>query len=371
MKRATLVALSLCVGLLLVPQAVMAGPIIRSGDLVSVDAAQALKGDFYGLGSTVTLSGPAEHDVYLGGSSVTVNGLVAEDLVIAGGSVQVHSEIGDDLRVIGGEVTLGGEVKGDVVVVGGTFTVLSTAHVDGDILFFGGTLIVEGDVDGTIHGYAQTARINAAVRGDLMVTTSHALILSDQAHVTGNVSYTSPTELSRAQGAVIEGEVHRLDAASTPTEGSARGLVFAALGLLFLAASLFVLVRAKVEWFVREAYARPGQNGLIGLAVFILLPFVALILCISVVGIPLGIFVFAAYVALFPLSLGLSALFLGYALERLVFKRDRMRLTTLAIGVCAAIIIVMLPFVGFFALWALCLISIGTIGMRIARWIRS
>jgi hypothetical protein len=370
MKRMAYVITGLCIGLFLMPQAVMAGPIIRSGDLVSVDAGQALKGDFYGLGSTVTLSGPAEHDAYLGGGTVTVNGPVAEDLVIAGGSAQVHSEIADDLRVIGGEATLGGEVKGDVVVVGGTFTVLSTAHVDGDILFFGGTLIVEGDVDGTIHGYAQTARINAAVGGDVMMTTAHALILSDRAHVMGNVSYTSANELSRAQGAVIEGEVQRSDIASSSSEGSATGLIFAALSLLFLAASFFVLARSKVEWLVREAYVRPGQNGLIGLAIFLVMPFAAFILCVSIVGIPLGILVFAGYIASLMVSIGLAALFLGYAIERLVFKRDCMKPATLAIGVCATIVLVMLPFVGFFTVWALGLISIGTMGVRIARWLR-
>lgn len=371
MKRTMNVVIGLSIGLFLIPASTEAAPIIRSGDVVSVDASQALKGDFYGLGSTVTLSGPAEHDAYLGGSAVTVNAPVAQDLVIVGGSVQVHSEVTDDLRVIGAEVTLGGTVKGDVVVVGGTFTVLSTAHIEGDILFFGGTLIVEGDVDGSVHGYAQTARINAAIGGDLLMTTTQALVLSDRAHVTGNVSYTSRIELSRAQDSVVTGDVRRHDPVTAHSEDSIEGLAFSAFALLFLAASFFVLARPKVEVFVREAFARPGQNGLIGLAIFLVLPFASLILLVSVVGIPLGILGLSLYVALMPLSIGLSVLFLGHTIERLFLKRNHMKFTTLALGVSGFIILAVLPFVGFFAVSALCLISMGAIGTRVAFWLRS
>lgn len=371
MKRAMHLVVGLCVGLFLAPLSMEAAPIIRSGEAVSVDASQALKGDFYGLGSTVTLSGPSEHDAYLAGSAVTVNAPVAEDLVVVGGSVQVHSDVNDDLRVIGGEVTLGGVVKGDVVVVGGTFTALSTAHIEGDILFFGGTLVVEGDVDGTVHGYAQTARINAAVGGDLLMTTVQGLTLSDRASVTGDVSYTSSIEISRAQNAVVEGKVQRHEPISVPHEESFRSLAYVVCSLLFLAASFFVLARSKVEMLVREAFVRPGQNGLIGLAMFLVVPFVALILLVSVVGIPLGIFALALYAALVPLSVGLSVLFLGHTVERLFLKRDQMKLTTLALGVSGFIVLAVLPFIGFFAVSALCLISMGAIGGRITHWLRS
>lgn len=361
----------LCIGLFLVPASTEAAPIIRSGDVVSVDASQSLEGDFYGLGSTVTLSGPAEHDVYVAGSAVTVNAPVAQDLVIVGGSVQIHNEVNDDLRVIGGEITLGGTVKGDVVVVGGAFTVLSTAHIEGDILFFGGTLIVEGDVDGAVHGYAQKARFNAAIGGDLLMTTTQALVLSDRAYVAGNVSYTSSIELSRAQDSVVIGKVQRHDPVTVRNEDSIESLAFSVFALLFLAASLFVLARQKVEVFVREAFARPGQNGLIGLAIFLVLPFASFILLVSVVGIPLGILGLSLCIALMPLSLGLSVLFLGYAIERLFLKHNHMKLTTLALGVSGSVIVALIPFVGFFVMSALCLISVGAIGTRVTLWVRS
>ena len=202
------------------------------------------------------------------------------------------------------------------------------------------------------------------------MTTAQGLVLSDRANITGNVSYTSAVELSRAQNAVVEGEVQRHEPVSVQGEDSFQSLLYVVFSLLFFAASCFVLARPKVELLVREAFARPGQSGLIGLAIFIVLPFIGLILLVSVVGIPLGIFALALYVALMPFSVGLSVLFLGYAVERLFLKKDQMKFTTLALGVSGFIILAMVPVVGFFAVSALCLISMGAVGVRVTHWLR-
>lgn len=99
MKKSLAISLFVLVCL---PVFVEAGPIIRSGESVSIDADQVLKGDFYAGGASVSISGRAENDVYLAGGTVTVNAPVAEDLVVLGGVVQVHGEVTDDIRVAGG-----------------------------------------------------------------------------------------------------------------------------------------------------------------------------------------------------------------------------------------------------------------------------
>lgn len=55
--------------LIFVPFSAFAGPIIRTGESVSIDATQSLKGDFYGFGSSVILSGDSENDAYIAGDS--------------------------------------------------------------------------------------------------------------------------------------------------------------------------------------------------------------------------------------------------------------------------------------------------------------
>jgi cytoskeletal protein CcmA (bactofilin family) len=367
MKHTALVIAGLGSAFFMYAGIAQAGPIIRGGETVSIDAAQALQGDFYGFGSVITLSGTAEYDAHLLGGTVTVNAPVQGDLSILGGSVQIHSDIKDDLRIVGGEVTLGGTVTGDIAVVGGVLTILSTAQVKGDILFFGGSLVVEGPVTGMVHGYADSMRINAAV-GGIEATVAQGLTLHDKAHVEGDVMYTSMTELSRAQNAVVTGDIHRRDMGVEDTT-SPRPFIMWFLSILFMAASLFLVARAHVEGFVREAFLRIGQHGLIGLGIFLVIPFISVILLVSVVGIPLGIMSMTGYIAFSILAFGLATIFLGYCAERLILKHDVVTARTLFIGVLLSGILSLVPF-GFFILCALTFVGMGTLGASVFRFLR-
>lgn len=370
MKYISGVILGLGIGLFLFAGTASAGPIIRGGETVSVDASQSLEGDFYGFGSVITLSGAAEHDVHVLGGTVTVNAPVAEDLTIVGGSVQVHTEIADDMRVLGGEVTLGGTVKGDVAVVGGILTILSTAKVEGDVLFFGGSLVIEGDVAGTVHGVAESVRINATIGGDVEVTAPQGLTLHDQAAVRGDITYQSMRELSRSQNAVVDGEIQQRDMEEEGDEGSARTLYLFALASLFMAGSLFFIARSGVERFARESFVRIGHNGLIGLATFLVLPFVSAVLFVSVVGIPLGVLVILMYLGLITLSFGLTPILAGHIVERTILKQDSVTLRTIIMGVLIHLVLVVVPF-GLFIHFALLLISLGTVAIIAFRSVRS
>ncbi len=374
MKQAIFVFASLVMGLFSVPAAAFAGPIIRGGEAVSVDASQALQGDFYGFGSTISISGPSEHDAYLAGGTVTVTAPIAEDLTVVGGAVQVHGDVGDDVRVLGGEVTIAGPVKGDVAVIGGTLTILSTASVEGDILFFGETLNVEGAVTGAVHGYAQSARINGAVGGDVDMEVSKDLTLSDRARVAGGVSYASPQELLRAQNAVVGGEINRREIAAhdgVDAKDAFRSIVFMVFALFFIAAAFFLFgARAKAERAVADAFMRAGIRGLIGLAVFVAFPFLAVLLFISIIGIPLGLFALASYAMILMLALGVMVMFIGYTLQRLILKREQLTIWTIAGGACATVAVAAIPVVGTFALFAAFCISVGAVSMLAAEWAR-
>ncbi len=368
MKPTSGVILGLGIGLFLFAGTASAGPIIRGGEMVSIDASQSLEGDFYGFGSVITLSGAAEHDAYILGGTVTINAPVSEDLTIVGGSVQVHTEIGDDMRVLGGEVTLGGTVKGDVAVVGGILTILSTAKIEGDVLFFGGSLVIEGDVSGTVHGFAESARINATIGGNIEVTAPQGLTLNDKAEVRGDITYQSVGELSRAQNAVVDGKIQKR-AMDKDSSGSTRALYLFALATLFMAASLFFMVRSSVYRFVHESFARIGYNGFVGLAMLLVLPFVSVVLFVSFVGIPLGVLILLGYLALITLSFGLTPILIGYSIERAVLKQDSITLRTIIMGVLLNLALIVMP-LGLFILFAFNLITLGAVGVTSFRSLR-
>jgi len=333
----------LIVGLFL-PAMTFAGPIIRSGDDVSVEADQILEGDFYGAGTKVSISGSAENDVYIAGGSVTVNAPVKEDLVIIGGTVQVHGEVGDDLRVFGGEVTIADKVGGDLVMLGGTLKVLSTAEIEGDVLFFGGDLDIAGNVKGSVAGNADYVRIDSGIGGDVDVAAVESLSFGDRAEIMGDVSYRSINELARSQSSVVVGDINQeklnLDG------GLGKYALLPTLVVLFAALSAFLLFKKQLQGLVNTTDSSYGVNGLIGLGAMIIVPVVGVLLLVSILGIIPGILVLAAYLTIILAAWTVSGIILGTFVLSLFNKSKDVTLSATILGVVLMSLLTMLPYVG-------------------------
>lgn len=366
MKRGVLSALLLMV--LGVPFAVFADPVIRTGQSVSVEKGQVVEGDLYTVGGMITVSGEVQGDAYMAGGSVTLNAPVDADVALIGGTVQVHSPVGDDFRVIGGEVTLGEAVADDVVVIGGTLKILSTAKVGGDIIFFGDTLIIEGPVTGSVYGTSERVEIDSAIGGNIDMRATKEFRLGDKADIKGNISYRGNEEILRGQNAVVVGNIQQ---EKLPIEQvSFEALLIPVFMALFAALTMFFLARRPLTAIVEKTHVSYGMQGLVGLAMFVAVPFVALVLMVSVLGIIAGVFLLASYVALVVASWVIGAIILGSFIMRFAMKDREVNLVSVIVGVVAFQILLLVPFVGFLAGFALMAIALGGISMRLYRVFR-
>jgi cytoskeletal protein CcmA (bactofilin family) len=348
-------------GFAVLPHAVSASPIVRSGDTVTVSAEQVLESDFYGFGNTVSLSGEAQEDVYVVGGSVTVNAPVAKDLTVIGFGVRVHGEVADDLRIIGGEVELAQPIKGDVVVLGGSLTILSTASVEGDVIFLAGSAVIDGSVKGSILGTADTIRIDAPVGGTVDVRAISELSLGDRAEIAGDVHYTSVSELVRAQEATIGGDVKKIATPAPVSDTFFRDLVLQILVMLFAALMAFLMLRPVITRVVDGAAFSYGTHALVGVGVFIALPFVSMLLMASVLGLVVGISLMCAYVLLIISSWVLTGIVLGSKIQEIVFQKEGVTILTVVLGTVLFNLVMAIPFIGFFIAMALTLIVQGSI----------
>lgn len=363
--------LAFCI-LVSIPVFAEAGPIIRSGEAVSVDATQVLKGDFYSFASKVTISGPAEDDVYVGGGTITVTAPVAKDLTILGGVAQIHGDIGDDLRVVGGEVTLGEvAVKGDVVVLGGTLTVLSGAKIEGDIIFMGGDLVIEGDVLGGIHGTSENIRINGNVDGDIEYTATKSFTLGDKANVKGTIQYKSVDDIKRGTNAQVGGEIQKIKVAPQSTKDVLKVYFFFISVLLFSALSFYLLARQYVFSLMYAIEKSPAVSGLVGLGMFLALPFVSMLLLVSAVGILGGVTLFVLYALLLLVATALSGIMVGYFAQRIVTQKTVMALSTVCGGVVLFSFMSLVPFVGGIVLFGCVMVTLGALGLKIYHKLRT
>jgi hypothetical protein len=195
----------------------------------------------------------------------------------------------------------------DIVRIGGSVSVDSDEYVRGDVVVIGGSANINGEVNGEVVVVGGSARFGpqADVRGDVTV-------------VGGG--------LSRDAGATIRGKIHEVGIGGMPWRGGEWGrdanwgwmngiypvarltgtLVRVTLLILLTALVLFV-AKAPVEQIAERVAADPVKSWFVGfLAEMLFIPVLimtAVVLAISIIGIPLLVLLPVAVVALLVVML--------------------------------------------------------------------
>ena len=341
------------------PMIALAETVVRTGGSVSVGVNQVVENDFYGAAGSLTQSGEVKEDAYMVAGSVTVNGEVGVDLTALGGTVQIHSPVGDDVRVVGGEVVIASEVGGDVFVLGGTLKVLSSATVDGNVYFYGGDAEIEGVVTGQVMGRAESFSVNSQVGG--MDVVAVRVDLGDRANVGGDVAYSAVSELSRAPGATVAGEVVR--GAERPVEeggGNTFPLVFVFIWL-FTSLCFFLLFRPTIETILHTAKKDTLKVGLFGLVAAFVGPLIGIVLLATVLGVWLGILKILVTALLFILTMMLLPIILGGYLISFWKPHRKLDIWSVLAGMVVVVVFAVIPVLGGIAIFAAYVVTLGSI----------
>jgi cytoskeletal protein CcmA (bactofilin family) len=343
----------------LAPFSVAAAPVLRSGESVTVTDAQEVQNDFYAVGGTVTVSGKISGDFYAAGGTVTVNGEITQDAVVAGGSAHITGKVGDDVRVIAGDLTIGDTVGGDILVMGGIVHILSTAQIKGDIFFLGGEIDMDGDLRGSLSGRGGTIRINGPVLGNVSVTSAQAVELGDQAHVQGTVAYSSMNDIARAPGSVVVGDITKTELVANAA--SPLSSILPLLALFFTTLVYLLLCKKKLQCLMEHTVESFGYRGLVGFGVVLLMPIVAIVLLVSVIGLVVGTTLLLLYFVLLIVASSLTGIFAGALLSRYFEGKTEVTLKWSLLGTLTLALILYIPYLGLLLVGVGDLIVIGGI----------
>jgi len=289
---------------------------VDDGDSVS----REFGSDYFGVGGMLTLTDSIRGDALLAGGSVSTAGEIDGDLVAAAGELSIGGAIGDDLYAAGGNVQFDAIVQGNARVAGGDVNVGPATVVVGGLSLAGARVEFNGNAHEYLHASGGSVRINGIVQGDAEVRAEE-LVVGPEARIGGRLLYRGSGEPEVAAGALISGgleampddEVHRFDElrprAHDAVHGFGRLLWFAGV---FAAGALYLLL---VPRFASEAAATVGRKPLpslgLGLAIALCVPFVAAVLLITIIGIPLALLLVALYLVVLFLGWMTTALYLG------------------------------------------------------------
>ncbi len=253
--------------------------------------------DLYVSGGEIDVDSEIAGDLVMVGGDIEVPGKVLEDLIVAGGQIKIYGDAGDDLRVAGGKVIIEGNVGDDALLAGGEVRVKDTALIKGDMLIGAG----ETDFAGLVLGNAKIATGKLNFRGVIDGTVK---IYADEvefmpgSQIRGNLRLEGPEVLPENADEVVVGDIQFIP-------GTKEGMAY---WWFFICKLLFLLIFGTLLYFGFEKFWRevadnmrekPGLSFIKGLLYFLLVPFFIFLFCISVIGIPIALFLAFLYVFTF------------------------------------------------------------------------
>lgn len=338
----------------------------RVGEQPSVLSTERVTGDVYIAGGAVTAIGAVSGDVAAAGGSVLISGDVGADVLFGGGNVTIISNVGDDIRGGGGAVVIQGRVGGDVLIGGGQVT-LGGPGVGGDVVIGGGNVRIDAPVAGSLKAGAGNIYINAPVKGSVTVN-ANKVTLGPSAVIYGSLSYTSPNELVKENGADVRGEVKYTPGASfKPSHALLAGIISAWMLVKFLMLLVCALVfglifRGYSRKVVAMAVERPLAELGRGLLTLIVLPVISVLLVVTLLGIPFGILGLISFIALMLISWIVAPIIMGSYLYRYFFKGEmEVSWKTILVGVLVFQLLSFVPILGWLVQCVTVLITVGVI----------
>lgn len=384
--RATTVGL-----LVLLLTAAAAVPVLafdsRGGDIVTVAGGEEIEGDLYLGGRTVTTTGAVHGSVFAAGQTVSIGGTIDDGATVGGEHVSLSGIIGRGVRVGASTVDATGDIGGDLVAGCGTLTVAASARVGDDLVFGAEQVYVRGEVEGGIRGAAETLVIAGHIGDDVQVQVG-TLEVKPGAVIEGNLSYTASTEADIPAGAV-KGSVAFTERIEEEDVGAVReGL--GALGPFFFLAGITWKIVAYLMSFVagivlillipgRMAGAsdairtHTGASAGWGAIALFVTPIAAIVVCITVVGLPVGLIALVLWGALLylshlPVSMFIGHLILGHSKP---LQGRGFMIGCLALGLLLFTLLTAIPFVGGFLWLAIALFGMGAFVVTEKRMIRA
>lgn len=325
-------------------------------------------GDVIAVGQAVVVNDSVPGDVMAAAGDIRFGGDAGGDLLGAAGNLNLAGRVSGSLRVAGGNIDIASDVGRNVTAAGGQVVLLPAGHIRGNGYLAGGTIRLEGTVDHLVRAGGRDVVLNGTVGGDVHVECERLRVGPD-AVIDGDLRYrlAKGGTADIDPGARITGQVIVLP----PSAGGWFGGVFRFLLMLgFLVAGLAAVVALPGPTARGEARLRahPAAAFGLGLAWLVLVPIAIAVVCITLIGIPLGLVAAALYVVSVYLARAVIAVWIGRLILRDRADRDRTGLAlAFLVGGIALLVLGLIPWLGKLITILACVFGLGAMALALGR----
>ena len=282
--------------------------------------------DLYAAGQSVSVTAKINGDITAAAQRISIEEAVEGDVNVAAEVVTITAPIADDIRAAGRLIRISDTVGDHIVAAGDTITIGTRASTRGWVKLAGRQVEVLGDIGNDLVAAGQHVIIGGDIQGDARITADTIVILST-ARINGKLVYRSPNKPDIQSGAMINGPVEQLP--MPDTESVSEAAVKAIFGVLLVFGMALIL--AGIVYYLifphfslisaRTISEQPLQAIGLGVVVLIIMPFIILLLLMTVIGYLLALCILAVYLVLLLVGMLTGMFYFTDLVLRRMFKK--------------------------------------------------
>ncbi len=277
------------VGALMMPATASAQD-LRKADSVEIRSDETVKGDVFVFAHRARIDGKVEGDVYLFCQDASVGGHVTGDVIAFSQILRVGGTIDGNIRSFTNSISVSGNVTRNVLTFNELANFDGSSKIGGSLTAFAHNLNIDGGIGRNVLLFAEQTTLSGNVDGEINAKGEN-LRINGSAKVGGPIKYQGkyPPDVSSDAKLASAPVFTKLEHKPEYAEGS-----YFVWQVIWLAAYvLFGLVLFQLmPAFSKEAVDNVEQYGAsfgLGVLVFFGVPIAALIACVTVVGLFVGI----------------------------------------------------------------------------------
>jgi|GEM_PF-2846317 len=345
-------------------------------DLVIAEE-QLIEGDYIKANNRILNKGKITGDFMVAGTDIEHQGVIEGDLIAAASEGRVAGIVKGDIRVVGNNILIEGAVSRNASIFANRIVQYKDSIIEGSVHVFSSQLDLRGYIGGDVRGANQDTTISGTIKGNVYIHTSKLRLLPD-ALIEGNLIYVSG-DVQQINPKQVKGRIeHRYPTTATrrdfadKIQGAIKtASVFSRIIFLisYLLAGILLILVFKNPY--RRAAAliqeQPWYSVGLGVSILICVPIVAIILMITVIGIPFGLI----GLALYGILVYIAKIPVGIWLGSRIFRGEERLIIWFVIGTLILEATKLIPHAGWLISFGALAIGLGSTLMMVKRYYRN
>lgn len=343
-----------------------------SGQSIYIADSVEINDDFFATAQNTNVNGHIRGDLVIVGMSAGFDGEVDGSVMVGVYDFDMSGHCRNSVRAFAKQISIDGHIERNLMVFGADVVLGKSGWVEKDVHFGGGTFLVQGRIGGILRGSGDEIFISGQIDGNVYLEAGK-VVIQPTAIIGGMLEVCGKNEPKIEPGAQILGEISHC---STGEKKKAAGYELADFFIdfwSFLALALTGgMMLAFFKGFTREVTGQVKSQWLkslgLGFVFFICLPIAAVILMVTLVGLPLGLMVLAGWLVLFYLTKVFGGIIIGdWILRKLRGGRPPKPFWAMVLGLLIIILLLNIPVLWVPIKLALIFLVFGGFFLAVAR----